>query len=275
MFTLNCKGRLFGINEPLVMGIINLTPDSFYEGSRTVALDDVLFRVEQMIAEGAGIIDMGGQSTRPGSERVSVDEEIVRIVPAIAAVHKRFPDRIISVDTFYSRVAIEAADAGASIINDISAGSIDETLIDTVASLKLPYVLMHMKGEPQSMQLKPVYNNVVTEVFDFLSHRIDVLTRKGIIDIIIDPGFGFGKTSVHNFQMLKNLTYFSHLGRPLLVGVSRKGMVYKTLGITADEALNGSTILHTMALMNGASVLRVHDVKAAMEAVKLFKAYSE
>lgn len=273
MYSLNCKGRLLVIDEPVVMGIINTTPDSFYEGSRANAVTQILSRAEKMIHDGATILDIGGQSTRPGSEQFTAEEELKRVLPAIEAVHKKFPEQILSIDTFYAKVAKEAVQAGACIVNDVSAGSIDHALLQTVAELKVPYVLMHMKGHPETMQQYPAYENVITEVFDFLSFRISGLVKNGIHDIIIDPGFGFGKTIEHNFQLLKHLSFFKNLERPVLCGLSRKATVYKTLGITAAEALNGTTALHTIALLNGAGILRVHDVKEAVEAIKLVKAY--
>lgn len=272
MFTLNCKGRLLVIESPVIMGIVNTTPDSFYSGSRVLE-SDLLFRVEKMLGAGATIIDLGGQSTRPGSMRVDADEELRRVLPAVEAIHKNFPELFISIDTFYAKVAKEAVMAGAHIVNDVSAGSLDPLLIPAVAELKVPYVLMHMKGDPQTMQDQPVYENVTLEVFDALNTKLSLLAREGIHDIIIDPGFGFGKTSKHNFSLLRNLSFFTQLKRPVLAGLSRKGTVYKTLGVKPEEALNGSTVLHTIALLNGASILRVHDVKEAAETIKLVKAY--
>ncbi len=275
MFTLNCKGRLLVIDKPIVMGIINTTPDSFYSGSRANQMDDVLFRAEKMMQEGATILDIGGQSTRPGSEQVGTDEELKRVIPALEAIAKRFPEAFLSVDTFYAKVARAAVEAGNAIVNDVSAGSIDEELLPTVAELKAPYVLMHMKGHPQTMQLNPTYENVVTEVFDALNFKMAELIQSGINDIIIDPGFGFGKTIRHNFQLLKGLSYFQQLQKPLLVGLSRKGTIYKTLHITAEEALNGTTVVNTLALANGAAILRVHDVREAMQAIKLYNEYAQ
>jgi dihydropteroate synthase len=269
MFTLNCRGKLLFIDQPIVMGILNLTPDSFFTGSRISNEDETLFRAEQMLQDGASILDIGGQSTRPGSQRVSEKEELERIIPSIKVLHERFPDIPISIDTFYARVAERAVEAGAAIINDVSAGSIDGTMLEIVAKLKVPYVLMHMTGDPQTMQNNPTYNNVVTEVFDFLNFRIKKLQDLGINDIIVDPGFGFGKTIQHNFQLLSGLAYFSQLKKPLLIGLSRKGTVYKTLNVNAEEALNGTTVLNTISLMKGAHILRVHDVKEAVQAVKL------
>lgn len=273
MYSLNCKGRLLEIDQPLVMGIINMTPDSFYAGSRA-AIDDVLQRAEKMIADGADILDIGGQSTRPGSSMVDADEELRRVLPAVDAIHNRFPGQFLSIDSFYAKVVRETSDAGISIVNDVSAGTMDEALLPEVAKLKLPYVLMHMQGTPQTMQQQAAYNDVVTEVFDFLSFRVASLVQLGINDIIVDPGFGFAKTSVHNFKILQQLSWFKNLDCPIMVGLSRKATVYKTLGITPDEALNGTTVLHTISLMNGASILRVHDVKEAKEAVKLVSALS-
>ena len=274
MFTLNCKGRLLMIDNAIAMGIINTTPDSFYKGSRAGKTDDILFCAEKMLNDGAAILDIGGQSTRPGSEQVDAAEELDRVIPAIEAIAKRFPDAVISIDTFYASVLKEAVAAGASIANDVSGGSIDGGLIPAVAELKVPYVLMHMKGHPQTMQINPTYQNVVTEVFDSLNFKIAELIKAGIHDIIIDPGFGFGKTFQHNFQLLKNLSYFQQLRKPLMVGLSRKATIYKTLQTTAEQALNGTTVLHTIALLNGANILRVHDVKEAVEAIKLVKEYS-
>jgi len=270
MFTLNCKGRLLVIDKPLVMGIINATPDSFFGGSRFNGVDEVVTEAEKMLSDGADIIDIGGQSTRPGSELIPADEEIKRVIPAIQAVLDKFPGAIISIDTFYSKVAVAAIGAGAAIINDISAGSMDDEMIGTVAELKAPYVLMHMKGTPQTMQQNLTYENVTREVLDFFIAKTHQLKNAGIIDIIIDPGFGFAKTIDHNFELLKDLSVFKMLDKPIMLGISRKSTVYKTLGISADEALNGTSVLNTIGLMNGASILRVHDVKEAKEAVKLF-----
>lgn len=272
MFTLNCKGNLFVINQPVVMGILNINNDSFFSGSRYTAGDQLLLKAQQMIADGAAILDIGGQSTRPGSALISADEESARVIPAIEAIHKAFPEVIISVDTFYAQVAKEAVLAGASIINDISAGALDEALIETVAALNVPYILMHMQGTPQTMQNHPMYEDVCREVLDFFIQKTAVLKSKGIKDIIIDPGFGFGKTAAHNFTLLKNLHLFKILDLPILLGISRKGFIYRTLNVNAEEALNGTTVLNTIGLMNGASILRVHDVKQAMDAIRLTEA---
>jgi dihydropteroate synthase len=270
MYTLNCKGRLLLIDQPIIMGIINLTPDSFFKESRIKSVDQALATAEKMLADGATILDVGGQSTRPGSERISSDEERARVVHVIAALKQKFPEAFISVDTYYADVAKESVDAGADIINDISAGSLDARMIMAVAALKVPYVLMHMKGTPASMQSEAVYENVTGEVLDFFIKKKQQLNEQGITDIIIDPGFGFAKTISHNFRLLKDLGIFKMLEKPILLGISRKSLVYKTLGTDAANALNGTTVLNTIGLVNGAAILRVHDVKEAAEAVKLF-----
>jgi dihydropteroate synthase len=274
MFTLNCNGRLLIIDKPLVMGIINATPDSFYEGSRYSGTDNILAQAEKMISEGADILDLGGQSTRPGSEKVSEDTELSRVIESIEAIHRKFPEIVISIDTYYARVAKKTVQAGATIVNDISSGTMDREMLSTIASLRIPYIAMHMKGTPQTMQQLSNYENVTREVLDFFIRKKHECKTAGITDVIIDPGFGFAKTIAHNFQLLNDLSVFKMLEAPLLVGLSRKSSVYKTLGISAEEALNGTTALHTMALMNGANILRVHDVKEAKEVVKLFVAVS-
>ena len=275
MFTLNCKGRLLVVDKPLVMGIINATPDSFYEGSRQQTVDAILRQAEKMIKDGAGILDIGGQSTRPGSSVVGAEEELKRVISAIEAIHQHFPETFISVDTYFSLVAKEAVNAGASIINDISAGSMDENMLATVAALQVPYVLMHMQGTPQTMQQSPQYENVTREVFDFFITKNDELKKAGINDVIIDPGFGFGKTIAQNFELLRKLAVFKMIDHPLLLGISRKSTIYKTLDIRPTEALNGTTVLNTIGLMNGASIIRVHDVKEAKETIKLIGAYMQ
>jgi dihydropteroate synthase len=275
MLSINCKGRLITFEEPRVMGIINTTPDSFFSRSRKNEFDILVETAGKMLEHGATFIDVGGQSTRPGSERVSADEEMQRVIPAVEVLHKAFPHAIVSIDTFYASVAKEAVRAGASLINDVSSGSIDENLLDTVKDLQVPYVLMHMQGNPQTMQKNPVYQNVVLDVFDQLNQKMDSLIKLGIKDIIVDPGFGFGKTIAHNFQLLSGLDFFQKLQKPILVGLSRKGIIYKTLGITPEQALNGTTVLHTISLLKGAQILRVHDVKEAMETIQLLKVYNQ
>lgn len=260
------------LDRPIVMGILNTTPDSFYAGSRVQPDDALLRKAEAMINDGAAILDIGGQSTRPNSERVSADEERRRVLPAIERIHREFPQQVLSIDTYFALVARDAVAAGASIVNDVSAGSIDEQLLPTVAELGVPYVLMHMKGTLDTMQHNPQYKNVTLEVFDSLSFKLKALQQAGINDVIIDPGFGFGKTIEHNFRLLRDLHFFQQLKKPLLIGLSRKGTIYKTLDTTADKALNGTTVVNTIALMNGANILRVHDVKEACEAIRLFEA---
>lgn len=274
MFTLNCKGRMLVVDKPLVMGIINTTPDSFYAGSRYQG-GDIVQQAGQILAEGAAILDIGGQSTRPGSERISATEEIVRIKEPIRAIKATFPDAIISIDTYYARVAAEAVEAGASIVNDISAGSMDGSMISTVARLRVPYVLMHMLGTPDTMQVAPVYGQVTRDVLDFFIKQVAACRNAGMEDIILDPGIGFGKTDQHNLRLIKDLAVFNMLDCPLLLGVSRKGTINRTLGVKAADALNGTTVLNTIGLMNGAHILRVHDVREAVEAVKMWTAYKE
>ncbi|HEV8284968.1 MAG TPA: dihydropteroate synthase [Chitinophagaceae bacterium] len=269
MFTLNCNGKLLVIDRPLVMGIINATPDSFYKASRSSNTDEILVQTEKMIAEGADIVDIGGQSTRPGSLPISADEELKRIISGIEAVHRNFPEVIISVDTYYACVAEKSIQAGASMINDISSGAMDKEMIEVVSRLKVPYIAMHIKGTPQTMQQLAGYDNVCLEVLDFFIKKKAECKKAGICDVIIDPGFGFGKTIDHNFELLKNLLVFKMLEAPIMIGVSRKSSIYKTLGISIEQALNGTTVLNTIALMNGATILRVHDVKEAKETVKL------
>lgn len=273
MFTLNCKGRLLVIDKPVVMGIINATPDSFYSDSRQQNTNAILKKAEQMLKEGATILDIGGQSTRPGSEKPTAEEEMKRVIAPIEAIQANFPEAFISIDTYYSLVAKEAVAAGASIVNDISAGSMDAEMISTVASLNVPYVLMHMEGTPQTMQQEPVYENVTREILDFFIQKTVEFKKSGIKDIIIDPGFGFGKTIQHNFELLRNLFVFKMLNSPILLGISRKSFIYKTLNVSVEDSLNGTTALHSAGLLNGATILRVHDVIEAVETIQLITAY--
>lgn len=261
----NVRGKLYRFDRPVVMGILNITPDSFYAGSRIQETDHLLRAAESMLQAGADILDLGAQSTRPGAGMVGEAEEAARLIPAVAAIAEHFPEALISADTFRASVARAAADAGAGIINDISAGEDDPEMLATVAALKLPYIAMHKQGVPATMQENPQYQDVVAEVLAYFAQKIAALAALGIHDVWIDPGFGFGKTTAHNYQLLNALDDFQVLGKPVLAGVSRKGMIWRTLGITPDEALNGSTVLHTVALMKGASILRVHDVKEAVE----------
>jgi len=274
MFTLNCKGKLVTLERPLVMAIVNATPDSFYESSRVKKVDNALRLVERLVREGADIVDIGGQSTRPGAETVAEEEELNRVLNIIEAVKKEFPGVIISIDTYYARVAHEAVMAGASMVNDVSGGTADEHMLEIVAPLGVPYVLMHMRGSPRTMHGLTDYNDLLKDILDYFIQRIGDCSRAGIRDIIIDPGFGFAKTIAQNFELLRSLRTYTMLDRPILAGLSRKGTIYKTLGITQDDALNGTTVLNTIALLNGASILRVHDVKEALEVIKLTQAYT-
>jgi dihydropteroate synthase len=275
MFTINCRGNLIQMNEPIVMGILNITPDSFYKGYLSNSMDEIKVRISSMITEGASIIDVGGQSTRPGSVRIHEQEELDRILPIIEFINNEFPDTIISIDTYYSKVAAEALNSGASIINDVSAGEFDPDMIPLAGKHKVPYICMHMQGTPESMQINPSYENITKNVLDFFIQKKEQCIKAGIIDIIFDPGFGFGKTTQHNFSLLSNLSIFKMLECPLLVGLSRKGMIYKTINSSASEALNGTTVLNTMALKNGANILRVHDVREAKEAITLMTEYKK
>jgi len=272
MFTLNCKGRLLVLDRPLVMGIINTTPDSFYAGSRPATVDEALLKAEQMLEEGAAMLDLGGQSTRPGSIPIDARTEGERVLPFIEAIHRRFPETLISVDTFFAQVAREAVAAGASLVNDTSAGLLDPAMLSSVAGLKVPYVCMHMKGTPQNMQQDPQYDHVTTEVIGFFMERLRAIRQAGITDVIVDPGFGFGKTMQHNFQLMRELSALSILQKPVLCGISRKATIYRTLGVTAEQALNGTTVLQTLCLLQGASILRVHDVREAVESIRLLEA---
>lgn len=267
--TINIGGRLVSLEQPQVMGILNVTPDSFYSDSRCPDSETIRNRVRQIRDEGANMIDIGGYSSRPGADVVPADEEIRRLLPAIQIVREEWPEAIISTDTFRAQVAQQAIQAGAHMINDISGGEMDQNMFDTIAQLHVPYILMHMQGTPQNMQDNPQYQDVVCDVFRSLGQRIERLHAMGVADIIIDPGFGFGKTTEQNYRMLHRLREFQILECPILVGVSRKSMIYKPLSCTPHQALNGTTVLNTIALMNGASILRVHDVKEAVETVRL------
>jgi dihydropteroate synthase len=269
--TLNCKGQLLHFQNPLIMGIVNITTDSFYSESKYTEEKDVLKVVEAMLANGVSIIDMGAMSSRPGASLISAETESERIMPIIKSVKKHFTDCILSLDTVYGKTAEAAIGEGVSIINDISAGTIDPSILDVVAGHKVPYVLMHMQGRPDNMQKNPAYDHVVLNVFNFLLHHIARLKKKGIYDIIIDPGFGFGKTVEQNYELLSELSYFKQLGYPLLAGISRKSMICKPLHVNPENALNGTTALHVIALQNGADILRVHDVKEARETITLME----
>ena len=269
-YSLNIKGRLVEINRPQVMGILNVTPDSFFTDSRSFDADAISHRVATMVAEGADMIDIGAYSSRAGAGEVSVTEEMQRLERGMAIVRKIAPSILVSVDTFRADVARYAVESlGVDMVNDISAGLLDDNMVATVAQLKVPYIAMHMRGTPATMIEMTQYDNVVADVMRELSQRINEFTLAGINDIIIDPGFGFAKTTEQNYELLQNLELFHELGYPLLVGVSRKSMIYRALGVTPDDALNGTTVVNTIALQAGASILRVHDVKQAVEAVKI------
>jgi len=267
--TININGTLLDLSTPKIMGILNITPDSFYDGGVFNSDKKILNQVEKMISEGADMIDIGGYSSRPGAKEVNIDDEIARVIPAIELIKNKFGDTIISVDTFRSKVAKKAINAGASIINDISSGDLDPEMLNCVAELKVPYIMMHMKGTPNNMQKNPEYENVIVEIVKNLSKKLFLAKKAGIIDVIIDPGFGFGKTANHNYCILNNLSFFKELGCPILVGISRKSMVYKLLDTNPEGALNGTTCLNTISIIKGAKILRVHDVKEAKEIITL------
>ncbi len=267
--TINCKGTLIDLTTPKVMGILNITPDSFYDGGKLKTDKAILGQAEKMLSEGATFLDVGGYSSRPGAVDIPETEELQRVIPAIQLIVNEFPEAMLSVDTFRSEVALQSVEAGAAIINDISAGMLDEKMIATVVKLQVPYIMMHMRGTSQTMQTLTDYKNVTMEVLQYFSERIAVARKAGINDIIADPGFGFAKTTDQNFELLSNLELFKNLHVPFLAGLSRKGMIYKTLNCTPAEALNGTTALNSIALFKGSSIIRVHDVKEAVECVNL------
>jgi dihydropteroate synthase len=266
---INCKGKLIDLSTPRVMGILNITPDSFYDGGRNKRLQDYLRHTEKMLQEGATFIDVGAYSSRPGAVNISEEEELNRIIPVIEALIKEFPKSILSIDTFRSEVAKACVEGGAAIINDISAGKLDEQMMETIGKLQVPYIMMHMKGTPQDMKELNQYDNLVEDVLFYFSERIARARSFGINDPIIDPGFGFAKNISQNFELLKHLDLFNNLDLPILAGISRKSLIYKTLETGPEEALNGTTVLNTVSLAKGAHILRVHDVKEAVECVKL------
>lgn len=267
---ININGNLIDLTTPIVMGVMNITSDSFYSGSRITAEKEAVKRAEQILQEGGSIIDIGGQSTSPASKMLTSKEEWNNVSPILGIVRKAFPDAIISIDTFYSDVAKRAIEEfGVNIVNDISGGEIDTEMFETVAQLQVPYILMHMRGTPQIMQQLTDYDNLIQDIFYYFSKKISVLNQLGVRDIIIDPGFGFSKTLNQNYQLMNYLKYFDTFDVPILVGISRKSMIYKFLGITPEESLNGTTVLQTFSLLSGAHILRVHDVKEAIETIKL------
>ncbi len=271
MQTINCKGTLIDLVRPRVMGIINVTPDSFYDGGATTLEHQIIKQASQMLDQGATILDVGGYSSRPGATDITEEQEIDRVIPAITAIIEAFPKALISIDSFRSNVVKQAVKAGACIANDISAGKLDPKMIETIGDLQIPYCMMHMRGTPQTMKSLTDYKNITKEVLFYFSERVAAARAHNINDIIIDPGFGFAKTTHQNFELLNHLELFESLDIPLLAGVSRKSMIYKTLDITPKKALNGTTALHMVALQKGARILRVHDVQPAIECIKLFE----
>ena len=269
-YSINCKGNLIDLSTPKIMSIVNTTPDSFYDGGQYNTIEKALLKVEVDISNNATFIDIGGYSSKPNAAHVTEEEELKRTIPVIEAILKSFPEAVISIDTFRGKVAKEAVDAGAALINDISAFELDKEMINTLKTYKVPYILMHMLGTPQNMQKNPSYKNVVKEIVLFLSNKIRELKTFGIHDIIIDPGFGFGKTLSNNYELIANLNYFTTLKHPLLVGVSRKSIIYKLLNINSLESINGTTALNMYSLLNGANILRVHDTKEAKECIRIF-----
>ena len=269
---ITCNGKLIDLTTPKIMGILNLTPNSFYDGGQHNNIDAALRQTEKMISEGATFIDVGGASSKPGVEEISTDEELKRVLPVIKKMSQTFPEIFISIDAYRSKVAAQAVEAGAQLVNDISAGNLDKDMLKTVGKLGVPYIAMHMQGAPQTMQNNAEYNDVLIAVRTFFSEKIKAAHAAGINDIILDPGFGFGKTINHNFTLLKHLRSLHITGVPLLIGISRKSMIYKTLGIDVTHALNGTTVLNAVALQQGAHILRVHDVKEARETVQLMEA---
>lgn len=267
--TIKVKERLLDLSSPIIMGILNVTPDSFYDGGFYDNQKKVLDQVEKMINDGASIIDIGGYSSRPGADNISPDVELARVLPIVKLIKEKFSKVLISVDTFRSEVAKECVKNGADIINDISGGSLDSKMFETVAKLNVPYIIMHMRGNPANMMSKTDYENIIEEMENYFSEKIELAKSFGVNDIIIDPGFGFSKTTNQNFDILKNLTFLNKFDKPLLVGVSRKSMIYKTLNISPIDSLNGSTVLHTISLLNGAKIIRTHDVKEASECIRL------
>ena len=273
--TINIKGTLLDLTKPKIMGILNITPDSFFDGGDYNSEYKILNQVEKMLSEGADIIDVGGHSSRPGAKKISIEKETERVIPIIKLITGKFKNTIISIDTFRSEIARKAIEAGASIINDISGGDLDNKMYEVAGELKVPYIIMHMKGVPSNMQNNTEYDNVIFDIIKNLSYKIDLAKKAGVLDIIIDPGFGFGKSLKDNFKILKNLSSFKQLNQPIMVGLSRKSMIYKLLESSANDALNGTTCLNSISLNNGANIIRVHDVKEAKETVKLIEFMNE
>lgn len=267
--TINCNGSLIDLSSPKILGILNLTPDSFYDGGNFQKIGNAQKQCEKLLHEGADFIDLGAYSSRPGANRVSETEELNRLIPVLEALKEAFPSALFSIDTFRAKVAKESLDRGAAMINDISAGNLDDEMLTVVGQFPVPYIAMHMQGKPETMQDNPTYTDLFSEIMHFFSAKINDCHAAGIQDVILDPGFGFGKTTAHNFSLLKQFDRFQQFNCPVLAGVSRKSMIYKTLGNSATDALNGSTVLHTVALLKKAQLLRVHDVKEAKECIRL------
>jgi dihydropteroate synthase len=272
--SINLKGNLLLLDKPIVMGVLNITKDSFYEKSRFQNNDDLITQTEKMLSAGAAIIDVGAASSRPGAKLISAEEEIDLLLPALQNLLQHFPEAVFSIDTYNSKTAIAAAEMGAALINDISAGAIDDQMFSAIAALNIPYVMMHMQGIPEHMQKSPKYDDVVQETIQYFVHKVEIARQAGIKDIIIDPGFGFGKSLEHNFMLLKNLKLFEVFQLPILCGLSRKSFINKVINTKADEALNGTTVLNTIALLNGANILRVHDALEAKQTIDLVNYYS-
>ena len=269
--TINCKGQLIDLSTPKIMGILNVTPNSFYDGGKFILSENGLSQVGKMLDEGATFIDIGAYSSKPNAEFVSEEEERNRILPVVQGILNHFPDALLSIDTFRSGIAAVCIENGAAIINDISAGNLDEKMMDIISKYNVPYIMMHLRGTPQTMQLQTNYENIIKEMLYYFSEKVNKARSLGINDLIVDPGFGFAKTLEQNYEVLQNFERFKILDLPILAGISRKSMVYKPLGLTANEALNGTTVLNTIAVSKGANILRVHDVKEAVECVKLAK----
>lgn len=269
--TIKIKGELINFSVPKIMGILNVTPDSFYDGGKYNSEKKILNQVEKMISSGADIIDVGGYSSRPGAKEISIENELSRVIPIIQLISKRFPNIIISIDTFRSKVANQAVNSGAHMINDISGGNLDSNMFKTVSKLDVPYILMHMRGSPKNMMNNTNYDDILNEIKNYFSERISKAKLDGVNDIIIDPGFGFSKTKEQNYKLMNRLEFLKEFKTPIVVGISRKSMIYKTLDTTPDKALNGSTILHTISLLKGANILRTHDVLEAVECVKIIR----
>ncbi len=270
---LQSRGRMLSLEKPVIMGILNATPDSFYNKGTGSDTESMLRTAEKMLHDGAEILDIGGASTKPKAALVSVSEELQRVIPVIEAIHKHFPEAWLSADTFHAQVAKESVEAGVNIINDISSGDLDRDMLQMVAKLGVPYIAMHMQGKPQTMQDNPQYDDVLGEVFDYLKEKMLQCKQQGIQDLILDPGFGFGKTVAHNYALLGNMSVLRALGKPIMAGISRKSMICKPLRVNPDKALNGTMALHMAALQQGASILRVHDVKEAAEVIQLFSLF--